>query len=81
MKVSQDLAVFPQDFQDFTFVKTLEALVGYKRAGWKLVKKLIIGKSGIVGQGGIIAPIFFTCLYMSLMPDFQSGIKDGYRNA
>ena len=27
MKVSQDLAVFPQDFQDFIFVKTLEALI------------------------------------------------------
>ena len=26
LKVSQDLAVFPQDFQDFIFVKTLEAL-------------------------------------------------------
>ena len=64
-----------------TLVFLIDGGVGYKRAGWKLVKKLIIGKSGIVGQGGIIAPIFFTCLYMSLMPDFQSGIKDGYRSA
>ena len=31
LKVSQDLAVFPQDFQDFIFVKTLEGLVFIKQ--------------------------------------------------